>query len=129
MTLYQVTVLIESDKHPGVVAGSVDKVLTKAGAKVREVAIDTNITVERFDGIGGEQEGHREGEVQSWEPPKDSDPFPFGKYGPKQAGLTYGEVPARYYDWISGEEWLVKWPAVEAYIVANRAQIDSELDE
>lgn len=61
--------------------------------------------------------------------PQDIDPFPFGKYGPKGQNLTYGEVPAKYLDWLDGQEWTTAWPAFKAYIDANRGYINQELED
>ena len=56
---------------------------------------------------------------------KDSDRMPFGQH----KGKRLDEVPAKYLDWLSGEDWLDKtWPALAAYIRIHRKQIDWELD-
>lgn len=59
--------------------------------------------------------------------PKDSDPFPYGAH--KDAGRTYGQVPASYYDWLVGQAWAKRWPQVLAYIRANQKAIDKDLAE
>lgn len=58
-------------------------------------------------------------------PLKDKDPMPFGAH----KGKPMGEVPAEYLDYISGQDWLSKWPQVKAYIDHNRAVIDKELED
>jgi len=41
-----------------------------------------------------------------------------------------GEVPARYLDWLHGQEWLlIRYPEVYSYIEENRDAIDKELGE
>ena len=60
----------------------------------------------------------------------DDDPMPFGKYGPKGADpRRMKEVPARYLDWLSGQDWIVKWPKVMAYIQWRRPAINWELEK
>lgn len=61
--------------------------------------------------------------------PTDDDPFPFGKYGPNNEALTYGEVPSRHLDWLDSTDWITDWPAVKAYIDANRKYIDLDLEQ
>ena len=51
--------------------------------------------------------------------------IPFGKY----QGKTIGAVPAQYLDWLSGQDWVKKWPEVLLYIKENRAHLDAELDQ
>lgn len=38
-------------------------------------------------------------------------------------------LPGVYLDWLAGQDWIDKWPAVVEYIVRNRAVIDKELKE
>jgi len=59
------------------------------------------------------------------EVPTDNDPFPFGKH----KGKPYGKVPAGYLDVLDGQKWLDEWPAVKAYIRANRKAIDKDLED
>jgi hypothetical protein len=59
--------------------------------------------------------------------PKDTDPFPFGCH--KQAGHTYGQVPASWYDWFVGQEWSRRWPKVLAYIRSTQKALDKEMHE
>ena len=62
-------------------------------------------------------------------PLKDSDPFPFGQYGPKGEKLPMAAVPAKYLDFIAGESWINRWPKVIEYINSHRAQINLELND
>lgn len=54
----------------------------------------------------------------------DDDLMPFGKH----QGTPMGEVPAHYLDWLIGQPWVSQWPAVQQYILDNKAVIDCELD-
>lgn len=56
--------------------------------------------------------------------PSDDDLFPFGVHKAKR----YGDVPAKYLDFIDGQPWIDQWPAVKAYIAKNRKAIDRDLD-
>lgn len=56
---------------------------------------------------------------------KDTDPMPFGKY----KGEDMSEVPAKYLDWLHGQDWISQWPDVLEYIEMNREQITKELEE
>ena len=49
--------------------------------------------------------------------PNDSDPFPWGKFGPDGEGRNYGEVPTSYYQWLEREG--CEDPHVAAYIEEN----------
>lgn len=57
-------------------------------------------------------------------PLTDNDPMPFGKF--KNEAMK--NVPASYLDWVSGQSWISDWPAVAAYIEANRKDIDKVLE-
>ena len=53
----------------------------------------------------------------------DDEPFPFGKHGPKEGQLSYGEVPDNYYGWLSQQHWVAdRWPEVAAYIEAKELE-------
>jgi Putative quorum-sensing-regulated virulence factor len=56
---------------------------------------------------------------------QDTDLFPFGKYH----GKKMEDVPADYLDFIHGQAWISKYPAVLDYIERNRKVIDKELKE
>lgn len=56
---------------------------------------------------------------------QDKDPFPFGKY----RGVAMEKVPADYLDWVVGQTWIDKWPAVVEYVERNRKLIDEELED
>jgi len=58
-------------------------------------------------------------------PLADKDKMPFGKH----EGKPMKDVPAEYLDWLSEQDWLSKWPRVQAYIDHNRAVIDKELED
>lgn len=58
-------------------------------------------------------------------PLKDTDQFPFGKH----KGRRMKDVPAKYLDWLSEQDWLSSWPRVRAYIEYNRSVIDKELED
>jgi hypothetical protein len=51
--------------------------------------------------------------------------MPFGKY----KGKPMKEVPADYLDWLHGQDFIHKYPAVLEYIKKNRTVIDSELPD
>ena len=53
----------------------------------------------------------------------DKDLFPFGKY----KGIPMEEVPADYLDYIDGQKWIDKYPAVKDYITRSRPALDLEL--
>ena len=53
----------------------------------------------------------------------DTDLMPFGKH----KGVAMRDVPAEYLDWLIGQDWINKWPRVEAYIMQNKKAIDLEL--
>ena len=58
----------------------------------------------------------------------DDTPCPSGLKA--HAGTPMGEVPARYLDWLHGQEWLlIRYPEVYSYIEENRDAIDKELGE
>ena len=56
-------------------------------------------------------------------PLTDNDLMPFGKF----KGDKMQDVPGVYLDWLAGQDWIDKWPAVVEYIERNRAVIDKEL--
>lgn len=47
----------------------------------------------------------------------------------KHKGTKMADVPADYLDWLADQDWLAKWPEVEAYIADNRDVITQELRE
>lgn len=51
-----------------------------------------------------------------------SDPFPFGKYGPKRQGLSFSEIPSKYYEWLIQQEWIDEWPGIVRYINGEEAE-------
>lgn len=55
----------------------------------------------------------------------DKDQMPMGTF----KGKPMKDVPAWYLDWLSEQDWIGKWPQVEAYIDHNRAVIDKELED
>ena len=65
--------------------------------------------------------------VVTFEPLKDSDPIPFGKY--KDACLPMSEVPADYLLWFYDRPWSKDWPRVRAYVEENRARLAVEDDD
>lgn len=56
---------------------------------------------------------------------EDHHKFPFGKY--RDEGKTMKEVPAEYLDWLHGQKWIERWPAVLNYIERSRKAIDQDL--
>lgn len=56
---------------------------------------------------------------------EDTDKFPFGQY--RKQDKTFNEVPAEYLDWLHGQPWIGKYPAVLDYIERNRKAIDMEM--
>ena len=56
--------------------------------------------------------------------PPDSELFPFGPH----KNVPFGDVPASYFDFIHGQEWIEQWPRVLAYINTHRKYIDAELE-
>lgn len=57
--------------------------------------------------------------------PKDSDPFPFGKY----KGVPYEDVPASYLLWLGDQPWISDWLSVRLYIESNRKILEEEVNE
>lgn len=53
----------------------------------------------------------------------DDDPMPFGEH----RGKPMQAVPSEYLDYIAGQAWISKWPAVEDYIRRSRKAIDQDL--
>lgn len=51
--------------------------------------------------------------------------FPFGKYFESRTKMR--DVPSAYLDWIAGQPWIGKWPAVVDYIARSRKAIDQDL--
>jgi len=49
--------------------------------------------------------------------------IPFGKH----RGLDMEDIPANYLKFISEQDWITKWPAVEAYVQANMAGIKKQI--
>jgi hypothetical protein len=51
--------------------------------------------------------------------------MPWGQY----KGESMENVPADYLDWLRQQDWLPKWPGLDAYIKANKDVIDQQLAE
>lgn len=54
----------------------------------------------------------------------DESPFPFGKW----KGVKMMNVPSPYFDWLIGQDWSNRWPAVLDYVKRSRAAIDQDLE-
>lgn len=60
----------------------------------------------------------------------DEDWMPFGKYGPKGAEpRKMKDIPPGYLDWLTGQDWLPKFPKVMNYIFWRRKAIDCEMQK
>ena len=51
--------------------------------------------------------------------------MPFGEH----KGKSIEEVPAKYLDWLRGEEWVARYPLIVQYLQDNKQHIDWELDD
>ena len=49
--------------------------------------------------------------------------MPFGKY----KGVDMDQVPADYLDWLHGQPWIKKFPAILDYIEDNRELITKQM--
>jgi len=56
--------------------------------------------------------------------PRDLAIMPMGEHTGKQMK----DVPAGYYDFIDGQDWIDKWPMVKEYIAFRRELIDKDLE-
>lgn len=59
----------------------------------------------------------------------DEDWMPFGKYGPEKGDpRRMKDVPAKYLDWLAGQDFIVQWPRVLMYIEWRRPHLNQELE-
>jgi uncharacterized protein (DUF3820 family) len=50
--------------------------------------------------------------------------MPFGIH----KGKDLDNVPADYLDWLSGQDWLGKFPEISCYIIEHKKSIHAELE-
>lgn len=72
-----------------------------------------------------EEVAAHKGSSLEFKPLTDKDPFPFGIH----KGKPIGQVPGFYLDWLRGQEWIEKWPAIADYVQRVRKHIDKEISE
>lgn len=83
-----------------------------------KVAVRDGVNHAKQDAKGQQSQGSYGGPLEKGKPYySGSDPFPFGKHGPKgNDPKSFDEMPSGYLNWLMGQDWIEEWPGIVRYV-------------